>query len=50
MGLPPALQQQLESSGIDKQTISQHPEQVLQVLSFASQQAARSQNMVPPTP
>jgi hypothetical protein len=39
-GLPEEIMKQLESSGIDKKQIQDHPEQVLQVLSFASHQAA----------
>ncbi len=36
VGLPAQLQKQLEVSGFNQDQIDQHPEQVLQVLSYAS--------------
>ena len=39
-GLPEELKDQIENSGFNKKQITEHPEQVLQVLSYASKQAA----------
>ena len=35
-GLPEDLKEQIDNSGFNKNQIAQHPEQVLQVLSYAS--------------